>query len=46
MHTVEWEPGLRDFLPDFSSLERQVWISKIKKHIAVRCFDPNPLARR
>merc|ERR1719318_215649 len=23
MHTVEWEPGLRDFLPDFSSLERQ-----------------------
>ena len=24
MHTVEWEPGLRDFLPDFSSLDRQV----------------------
>jgi len=23
MHTVEWEPGLRDFLPDFSSLDRQ-----------------------
>ena len=46
MHTVEWEPGLRDFLPDFSSLERQVWILKTKKHIAVRCFDPNPLARR
>ena len=47
MHTVEWEPGLRDFLPDFSSLERQVWrILKIKKHISVRCFDPNPLARR
>ena len=47
MHTVEWEPGLRDFLPDFSSLERQVWrILKIKKHISVRRFDPNPLARR
>ena len=46
MHTVEWEPGLRDFLPDFSSLERQVWISKIKRHITVRCLDPNSLARR
>merc|ERR1719225_1239207 len=43
MHTVEWEPGLRDFLPDFSSLERQVWISKIKRHITVRCLDPNSL---
>ena len=21
MHKVEWEPGLRDFLPDFSSLD-------------------------
>ena len=46
MHTVEWEPGLRDFLPDFSSLERQVWISKIKRHITVRCpvleFGPPP----
>ena len=32
MHTVEWEPGLRDFLPDFSSLDRQVIIlsNKIK----------------
>ena len=47
MHTVEWEPGLRDFLPDFSSLERQVWWTlKIKKHITVWCFNPNSLARR
>ena len=30
MHTVEWEPGLRDFLPDFSSLDRQVILKTIR----------------
>ena len=29
MDKVEWEPGLRDFLPDFSSLDQQVGFHSI-----------------
>ena len=42
MHTVEWEPGLRDFLPDFSSLDRQVsFKSHFDSVFSVSKTDPN-----